>query len=84
MGSEGELKDDQAGHQFLLRRWKDFCHQYNNISSYVEDLNKDKVDLSRFVWLQGFGLEGVGGKEEEEIIKFFTGPESEFEGRTIF
>eukprot|EP00092_Neocalanus_flemingeri_P027711 GFUD01030080.1.p1 GENE.GFUD01030080.1~~GFUD01030080.1.p1 ORF type:complete len:357 (+),score=86.62 GFUD01030080.1:94-1164(+) len=59
----------------------DFCHNYSNISSQIVNLNRGRLDLSRFVWVQGFGeIEGVEDEIDEDITKFFTGQGSEFEG----
>jgi len=61
----------------LLQRWKDFCDYYEMATSHIDLMNTDELELSRFVWVEGFE---DGATLEEDVTKHFTDEETEEAG----
>ena len=62
----------------LLQRWKDFCVYYEMATSHIDLMNTDELELSRFVWVEGFEDEAT---LEEDVTKHFNDEDTEEAGR---
>ena len=78
MGSEVDAKIEQTRYLYLLDRWRNFCHYYNLVSSHVETINKEGLQLSRYVLVEGFEEVEL---DEKDLINHFIGKEAEEKGR---
>ena len=63
---------------FLVNRWRDFSHYYNLVSSHMEMINKEGLQLSRYVLVEGFEEVEL---DEKDMINHFIGKEAEEKGR---
>lgn len=77
MGSEVDAKIEQTRYIFLLNRWRDFCQYYNLVSSHIEMINKEGLQLSRYVLVEGFEEVEL---DEKDMINHFIGKEAEEKG----
>ena len=78
MKSDIDNQNEEARYLHLLNRWKDFRRYYNMVSSHIELINTEGMELSRFVWVTGFEEAGL---DERHMIKHFTGKGTEEKGR---
>ena len=78
MESEIDAQDNHVRYLHLLNRWKGFCHYYNMVSCHIELMNKDGLELSRYIWVKGFE---EGGLDEKLMTNHFIGIESDEKGR---
>ena len=78
MGSGVDAKIEQTRYLFLVNRWRDFSHYYNLVSSHMEMINKEGLQLSRYVLVEGFEEVEL---DEKDMINHFIGKEAEEKGR---